>query len=501
MSHLPKLTPRGKKGYLTFRISVDGKLKWFSTGTADERAARKEQLRKLEEIEEKPVPAHNERRLLELYKNAVVAEEMTARVASRGAKNIIAHAEAQKQRLGRDLEEAVACAYLLDYRNERTFLAALNLACPDLHAQLATLRIETLRSLVADTPTTDARVELGAGSGTSFSAAAASFLRENKGKAKDSLEDYEAMVEAVTAIVGDKDVGHYTKEDIKKIKGVIVALPANWKKKKELRGLSIVDAAQRTGFPNQAAKTINSKQACIKAIFAYAEENYDGVANPLANSKPWAREKVAAGDQWDAFTPRELGSLLSSLNASSPLFWITRLGLYTGMRLNEICQLRKSDVRLTAERSPYLYLGDKQLKNPSSVRSVPLHKTLVEEGFLTFVNTLHPSDAPLFPGLRVHRSGRLSDDVGKKFSRHLQKFGLKRGKLSFHSLRHTFVEEFKKKCPRDEESRERIVGHALLGVKGRYGSNYKAEAMDEEFINARATLVNCLFPSQHSQIS
>ena len=76
--------------------------------------------------------------------------------------------------------------------------------------------------MVADTPTVSVRVELGAHSGTCFSAVAASFLRENTAKAKDSLEDYEAMVEAVIAIVGDKDVGRYTKEDMKTIKGVIV---------------------------------------------------------------------------------------------------------------------------------------------------------------------------------------------------------------------------------------------------------------------------------------
>ena len=68
-------------------------------------------------------------------------------------------------------------------------------------------------------------------------------------------------------------------------------------------------------------------------------------------------------------------------------YWIPLIGIYTGMRLNEICQLYVDDVkylnriwyfRLTNERS------DQSLKNKQSKRLVPIHPKLIELGFIDF---------------------------------------------------------------------------------------------------------------------
>jgi integrase len=126
------------------------------------------------------------------------------------------------------------------------------------------------------------------------------------------------------------------------------------------------------------------KRATLKRVFAFAAASYDNVINPFDGGAAWAVADAAAADQRDAFTPEELKTLL---NARLPghLFWLTWLGLCTGARLNELCQLTSDHVR--AKDPMHIYFGpDLRLKTErrsgSSIRSVPLHMKLVSLGFL-----------------------------------------------------------------------------------------------------------------------
>lgn len=70
-------------------------------------------------------------------------------------------------------------------------------------------------------------------------------------------------------------------------------------------------------------------------------------------------------------------------------FWLPLLGLFTGGRLNELCQLESSDVRKEEETGIFFVRitseGSKSLKNYHSRRVVPLHDELIRIGFLDFV--------------------------------------------------------------------------------------------------------------------
>ena len=74
-----------------------------------------------------------------------------------------------------------------------------------------------------------------------------------------------------------------------------------------------------------------------------------------------------------------------------PVYWIPLLGLHTGCRLNELCQLHVSDVKPIGRlwcldinnESP-----DKSLKNEPSIRTIPIHQVLIDLGFVKYVNYL-----------------------------------------------------------------------------------------------------------------
>jgi hypothetical protein len=81
-------------------------------------------------------------------------------------------------------------------------------------------------------------------------------------------------------MVGDRPVQTYRSTDEITFKELLKQLPANWKKRRDLRELGIVEAglqAKSQGLKRQAAKTIQKKWFHLQTIFDYAKHNYEGV--------------------------------------------------------------------------------------------------------------------------------------------------------------------------------------------------------------------------------
>ncbi|WP_290999214.1 DUF6538 domain-containing protein [Hyphomicrobium sp.] len=303
----------------------------------------------------------------------------------------------------------------------------------------------------------------------------------------ERTETIRATVRDLIAVNGDKEITKYGKDDAKAFKEVLLSVPGNWNKRKGLREYGIVEASRKaaqTGLPRQAPATIRKKWGVLGRLFDYAQRNYEGVINPFSGKSLALGNGNGGNDQGGPFNSDELKKLLVSLHPAMPshLYWLSLLSLYTGARLNELCQLSKSAILRHGDLH-YIYFGAQlRLKERSSIRSVPLHPRLVELGFLEYVESRSDD---LFPDLPIHKSGRLSDAPSKAFSRYLRKLGIKRPRLSFHSLRHTFIDALKRFAPRDAEARERLVGHAVQGMAGRYGKGYEAEAHDMELLVER----------------
>ena len=127
-------------------------------------------------------------------------------------------------------------------------------------------------------------------------------------------------------------------------------------------------------------------------------------------------------------------------------FWIPLIALYSGMRLNEICQLDLADVKTVGgvecfSVTPESARGgkDKKVKTMSSRRLVPIHTKLIEIGFLNYVaDRRRQASIKLFPELPISATGYFSDPFSKWFVRFLIKCGAARDKTSFHSFRHCF---------------------------------------------------------------
>jgi integrase len=114
-----------------------------------------------------------------------------------------------------------------------------------------------------------------------------------------------------------------------------------------------------------------------------------------------------------------------------------------------------------------------ELKTVTSERVVPLHRALVDEGFLEYVGSL-PKDGPLFPNLTPDRFGRRSGNGTKRIGRWVRgdKVGITdHRKAPNHSWRHRFKSECRDAWLPDEV-KNALLGHDDGSAAQDYGEFY-----------------------------
>jgi integrase len=179
--------------------------------------------------------------------------------------------------------------------------------------------------------------------------------------------------------------------------------------------------------------------------------------------------------------------------AGDAAYWLPLLALFTGARIEELCQLHPSDVYEEtyrdldgSERSAcVLRITDEgpgqALKNPGSRRRIPIHAELIRLGFVEFAQQAKGRDR-IFDKLVKDTVGDESGNWSKWFGGYLRKAGVADKRMVFHSFRHTFKHEARAmEIPEDVS--DAITGHASGNVARNYGStNYPlrplVQAMD-----------------------
>ncbi|WP_434404598.1 DUF6538 domain-containing protein [Sphingobium sp. DN12] len=168
-------------------------------------------------------------------------------------------------------------------------------------------------------------------------------------------------------------------------------------------------------------------------------------------------------------------------------FWIPLIGLYTGARLNEICQLHTADVRQVDDVWCFDLRADpasgKNLKTAGSQRLVPIHPMLKEIGILAYLRERHiAGDQRLFPEIATDAFGLHSGRVSRWFSRFLTTCGASSRGVCFHSFRHTFRDALRE-AKVEREVALRLGGWAESGgsatvVGDGYGSGFSPSRLE-----------------------
>ena len=280
-----------------------------------------------------------------------------------------------------------------------------------------------------------------------------------------------------------------TTEDYRKI----FASFAEFVRGKELASLSRLDVL---GFRDslvaqgQSPATVTRKIGVLKMLFRVARE-YE-----LIPSNPTDQVKIAQTAQQKsrvAFSPEDLARIFNSpiytddyrpaAGGKEACYWLPLLALFTGARVEELAQLLVNDVRPAKGLGWYLNISDEaahsQLKNAASRRRIPLHRTLIDCGFLDYAQTIRESHF-LFPALKPNPRQKLGGYFSTFFSVYLRKrLRITDKRKVFHSFRHTF----KHVCRRvgiDEAVHDALTGHTAPHAGRRYGNElYPLEPLFE----------------------
>lgn len=239
----------------------------------------------------------------------------------------------------------------------------------------------------------------------------------------------------------------------------------------------------------RSVKTVNDKYLCFqKTFFTWAKNNSYITQNPVEGLLIKERKDKRPDEEQDPFTKDELKMMFVESQEygedqmEKPYqFWMPLIGLYTGMRIEEICQLYVSDLKKIDgiwcfdinQNKP-----DKSVKT-SERRIVPLHPFLAEElNFVGYVKSLPDPKDRIFPELKRIKN-RYSHHASPWFSDFKQRCGVVAPprKKTFHSFRHTVIDHLLQKDIQDRII-SMLVGHSIQGqTKGRYGKRLKPKKM------------------------
>ena len=247
-------------------------------------------------------------------------------------------------------------------------------------------------------------------------------------------------------IIGDLPISEIGEDEALTYFETMQKLPANIKKLPAYRGKTIKEVIALNPAP-MATRTINKSLERISSLFKFAtsKPKYNLHYNPFSGRSL----DESDAQQREPFTDDELARLFGAAEHATRQYktaysyWLPLMGLLTGARLNELCQLHLSDFEIVSGIH-CINIQDaedgQRVKNKSARRLVPIHEKLIEVGLIRHVERLRAQGHErLFPTLKLTEDG-----YGKMPSRWFGRFKERCGIMEkhtkvFHSFRHTFI--------------------------------------------------------------
>lgn len=221
-----------------------------------------------------------------------------------------------------------------------------------------------------------------------------------------------------------------------------------------------------------ASRYVSNVRKWVQGVFAFAVETELLKSSPATKIDPNIKRKPK--DDRTKYSDDEVMRFLDCSNNLAERFvekkWLIWIAFYTGMRLKEIWQLKKDNIKYDSNLNRYYILvtdsgQDQSIKTSSSLRRVPVSRALEQEGLIKYIKTLESDE--VFPKTKKNSFsnwfGRFRESLG------IDKFNEMGNKRDFHSSRHTFVTKSRSKYGNLNNIRQ-VTGHKFEddGVTGVY---------------------------------
>lgn len=296
----------------------------------------------------------------------------------------------------------------------------------------------------------------------------------------NTISEWKLVINQFHEVFGKINIKKITIKNIIEFKDIISNCPSRYTLKfPEMNILDVYKMYKNKRVENPPSlRTLSKKISVFKTLLSFAVNEgllENNVASPIKvrGSKNSIIQRVC-------FSSEDIAKIFNSepMDIKDYRFWIAYIGLYTGARLEEIGQLLKSDIK---QESGVYYFDinkneGKKLKTKTSVRKIPVHKRLIDAGFLDYINS--NKSEKLFPELKAGTSGRLTKGYSQWFARHLQKAGICDSSKVFHSFRHGFKEACRN-AEIPEEISDLLTGHSNGSVGRGYGAGHRIEVLNK----------------------
>jgi integrase len=330
-----------------------------------------------------------------------------------------------------------------------------------------------------------------------------------------TLDQYRQSLEIFVSLFGNLRCCDLNFDHGVGLKEKLFEIPADYRSHRKLRALPIPEIVERRlvtkGQLGLSIKTLNRHLGALCTFGKWLAKNrylsiaanpFAGLFLPMDSDPREERDKHDLSDLRRMFlSPVWVGCQSRGRRAQpgpyifkDAKFFVPLLGLYGGLRLEEACQLLRTDIKcndgiwyvdVRAEKAPRRSdrrNGRKQLKNKNSARLVPIHPILLDLGFIEHVQS--GSALVVFPELsRANKYQRAGAGFTQWFGRYRRDVGCRERFKDFHSLRHTFISAAMDEGV-DRFIVEALDGHSPTGeTRKRYHKGYPLRVLYEAVCN------------------
>ena len=316
---------------------------------------------------------------------------------------------------------------------------------------------------------------------------------------KKSLPDNVHRLENFITIIGDKPIDQINREDMRSFRDTLLQLPPNYARTETYAGMSIKEILDSKPVKTLHPNTVNTSVQAVASMLEWL------VVEGHLQSNPGKRLQIADNrqeiDLKPPFTAEELKQIFAHPKFSkgkfkfASYFWPPLISLFTGMRLEEICQLHCADIYrldnddlwvIDANEKGQDELGiEKTLKTKNSPRLIPIHSQLIDLGLLDYHTKLMScGHIRMFPDLKLtEKVTDFGKQAGKQFKGVVSDSLADSAGKSFSSLRHTFSNFYKQRGLQNSFF-DQIFAHkqATLAAR-RYGGKFPPRLLYDEIIS------------------
>ena len=323
--------------------------------------------------------------------------------------------------------------------------------------------------------------------------------KELEGTASGSLYEKRKVIEDFIEVSKVEMISDVTKDRIRNYIQIESKLPLHRSKNPRFRDKSVEEILLMEDVEGQGVKNINKKISILTTFGNWCEKNGYFEQNNFRGMKFDSKQKRLEREN---FTDQDLKKILNpqtylsstiqgiSSVTKKPIsnreayYWIFLLGIFTGMRTNEMTQLRLDDFQQID--GVWMIQVDEteetRVKTRNSIRKVPVHPKLIELGILDYIQKLRKQKQDrFFWELKMVR-GKYGKEVSRFYNeKYLKEVGVwKQTVKVLYCTRHTLIHNLYRKGV-DENVIKTLVGHEKEFTMKHYGGNpYDAENLLNE---------------------